>query len=56
MRFKGCPDDKDNFLFDLGVQTNSDVLVTGDKRLLTFSQSPLTVMSLKTFKETYPVK
>jgi|SRR5690606_13958121 len=54
--FKGCPDEKDNFLFDLGIQTSSDFLITGDKRLLTFDQSPLTVLSLKTFKETYPVK
>ena len=55
-RFKGCPDDKDDFLFDWGIQTNSDFLITGDKRLLAFDQSPLKVMSLKTFKETCPVK
>ncbi len=55
-RFKGCPDDKDDFLFDLGIQTNSAFLVTGDKRLLTFDLSPIAVMSLKAFKETYPPK
>lgn len=55
-RVKGCPDDKDDFLFDLGIQTNSAFLVTGDKRLLTFDLSPIAVMPLKAFKETYPPK
>ena len=54
--FKGCPDKKDDFLFDLAIQTQAEFLVTGDKRLLTFNESPVKLMSLSTFKETYPIK
>ena len=53
--FKGCPDEKDDFLFDLATQTEAAFLVTGDKRLLTFDESPIKMMSLSTFKETYPL-
>ena len=54
--FRGCPDDKDNYLFDLAIQSNSEFLVTGDKRLLAFNESPVKMMPLSTFKETYPIK
>lgn len=53
--FKGCPDEKDDFLFDLAIKTKSDYLVTGDKRLLEFDASPIEVLSLKAFKEFYPI-
>lgn len=52
--FKGCPDKNDDFLFDLAIQTKSDFLVTGDKRLIAFDTSPVTIISLSAFKETYP--
>lgn len=52
--FKGCPDEHDDFLFDLAIQTKSNFLVTGDKRLIAFDTSPITIISLKAFKEAYP--
>lgn len=53
--FTQSPDPKDNFLFDLALQTNSDILVTQEKALLNFAASPVIVRNLKWFKETYPV-
>jgi len=32
--YNGSPDPKDNFLFDLAIQTNSMYVVTGDKIIL----------------------
>ncbi len=32
--FRGCPDPKDDFLFDLAISANADYLVTEDKVLL----------------------
>ena len=49
------PDPKDNFLFDLAIQTNSEILVTQEKALLNFENSPVKIHDLKWFKETYPV-
>ena len=49
------PDPKDNFLFDLAIQTNSEILVTQEKVLLNFENSPVKIHDLKWFKETYPV-
>lgn len=53
--FNGSPDPKDNFLFDLAIQTDSEVIVTQEKALLTFKESPVPVHNLKWFKEHYPV-
>ena len=53
--FTQSPDPKDNFLFDLAIQTNSDILVTQEKALLNFENSPVKIHDLKWFKETYPV-
>ncbi len=49
------PDPKDNFLFDLAIQTNSDVIVTKEKALLSFGNSPVAIHDIKWFKETFPV-
>jgi putative PIN family toxin of toxin-antitoxin system len=32
--FTASPDPKDNFLFDLAIQSDAEYIVTGDKRLL----------------------
>lgn len=53
--FTQSPDPKDNFLFDLAIQTNSEILVTQEKALLAFKESPVIIHDLKWFKETYPV-
>lgn len=53
--FNKCPDPKDNFLFDLAIQTSSEVIVTDEKKLLAFVESPVPVRSLGWFKETFPV-
>jgi predicted nucleic acid-binding protein len=53
--FIGSPDPKDNFLFDLALQTGSEVIVTQEKALLAFKDSPVPVHNLKWFKENYPV-
>ena len=53
--FTQSPDPKDNFLFDLAIQTNSEILVTQEKALLSFKESPVVIHDLKWFKETYPV-
>ena len=53
--FSSSPDPKDNFLFDLALQTGSEVIVTQEKALLGFKNSPVPVHDLKWFKENYPV-
>ncbi|MFP5040644.1 putative toxin-antitoxin system toxin component, PIN family [Parasediminibacterium sp. JCM 36343] len=54
-KFSNSPDPKDNFLFDLAIQTNSEVIVTKEKALLEFSESPIAIHDIKWFKENYPV-
>ena len=49
------PDPKDNFLFDLAVQTSSEIIVTKEKALLNFKDTPVAIRDIKWFKETYPV-
>ena len=49
--YKDCPDPKDNFLFDLALQSNAKIIVTGDKILLDLPENPLLqIISLATFK------
>ncbi len=54
--FQNSPDTKDNFLFDLAIQTESKVIVTKEKALLNFKDSPVAIHDIKWFKETYPVE
>lgn len=53
--FSDSPHPKDNFLFDLALQTGSEVIVTQEKALLGFKNSPVPIHNLKWFKENYPV-
>jgi len=49
--FNQCSDPKDNYLFDLAYQSNSDFLVSGDKKVLaTPVKQSLKVLSLFAFK------
>ena len=41
-QFSGSPDKKDDYLFDLALQTKSKILVTGDKKLLDFKIENIT--------------
>ena len=54
--FTQSPDPKDNFLFDLALQTDSEVIVSDEKKLLLFKDTPVPVRSLGWFKETFPVE
>ncbi len=54
-QYSQSPDPKDNFLFDLALQTNSQLIITKEKDLLNFSNTPIPVHDIKWFKETYPV-
>jgi len=50
--FTGCVDPKDNYLFDLAIQTHSKYLVSGDKKVLETSvPKSLNVLSLTAFKK-----
>jgi len=53
--FNRSPDPKDNFLFDLAIQTGSEVIVTKETVLLEFKESPVAIHDIKWFKETFPV-
>lgn len=55
-RYQLCPDPTDNFLFDIAIQNRCKILVTDEKKLLAFKQSPIYIHSLKWFKENYPIK
>jgi len=54
--YLNSPDPKDNFLFDLALQTKSEVIVTKEKVLLNFTESPVPIHDIKWFKEKYPVE
>lgn len=50
--FADCSDPKDNYLFDLAYQTNSNYLVSGDKKVLeTPVRKSLNVLSLVNYKK-----
>jgi putative PIN family toxin of toxin-antitoxin system len=49
--FNQCLDPKDNYLFDLAYQSNSNFLVSGDKKVLAVPVRPsLKLLSLSAFK------
>ena len=51
-QFSGCRDPKDNYLFDLAIQSVADYLVSGDKDVReTKIEPPLQVVTLTKFKE-----
>ena len=54
--FNECPDEKDNYLFDLALQSGSEYLVTGDKLLLNIKVKNIKVITFKHFRETFEQK
>jgi uncharacterized protein len=50
--YNKSPDPKDNFLFDVALQSDSEIIVTQEKALLAFQTSPVTIHNIKWFKET----
>lgn len=53
--FRKSPDPKDNFLFDLAIQTGSEVIITKEKILLGYSESPVPIRDIAWFKQTFEV-
>jgi len=52
--FTECPDPKDNYLFDLAIQSQADFLVTGDKTVLdTPIKPPTKIISYSEFREMF---
>lgn len=49
--FAGCRDPKDNYLFDLAIQSNADYLVSGDRDVRETETEDIEVVSLTKFKE-----
>ena len=45
------PDPEDNYLFDLALSSYAKILVSGEKALLKWLDSPVETISLTTFKE-----
>ncbi len=48
-----CPDPEDNYLYNLALTANAKLLVTGEKALLQWKDSPVETISLSTFKELF---
>ena len=53
--FNRSPNPTDNFLFDLAIQTWSEVFVTKETAMVDFEESPVAIHNIKWFKETIPV-
>lgn len=52
--YQDCPDPKDNFLFDLALQSEAKIIVTGDKILLDLPQNKeIQIIPLSTFKKLF---
>ena len=45
-----CPDSNDNYLFDIALTAHAKLLVTGDKALLNWTESPVAAVRLADFK------
>jgi uncharacterized protein len=55
LQFSNCPEPKDNFLFDIALQTGSEAIITQEKALLNFAESPVPVRDIVWFKQTFEV-
>jgi len=47
------PDPGDNYLYDVALSAHAKMLVTGDKALLNWADSPVETISLPIFKELF---
>ena len=50
LKYSSSPDPNDNFLFDLAIQTNSEYVVTGDKKILEIQHPDFKFVSLSFFE------
>lgn len=48
-----CPDPEDDYLYNLALSINAKLLVTGEKALLEWHESPVETISLSKFKELF---
>lgn len=53
--YRIAPDSKDNYLFDLAIQTNSVFIISDDTRLLRYRLKPVPVHSANWFIKKFPV-
>jgi putative PIN family toxin of toxin-antitoxin system len=53
--YRISPDPKDNYLFDLAIQTNSIFIISDDTKLLRFKLKPVPVHSTNWFLKKFPV-
>ena len=47
------PDPDDNYLYDIALSANAKLLVTGEKALLNWEDSPIETISLSDFKHLF---
>jgi putative PIN family toxin of toxin-antitoxin system len=47
------PDKEDNYLYDIALTAHAKLLVTGEKALLNWAQSPVETINLTSFKELF---
>jgi len=50
LKYNNSPDPNDNFLFDLAIQTNSEYVVIGDKKILETQHPDFTFVSMSYFE------
>ncbi len=55
IKYKGSPDPNDDYLIDIVQQVKAIALVTGDKALLKWKDSPIQIVSWKDFQLSYPI-
>ena len=48
-KFSGSPDIKDDYLFDLANQSETKIIVTGDKKLLDFKTENISLITFSEF-------
>lgn len=53
--YRLSPDPKDNYLFDLAVQSNCAFIISDDTDLLSFTMQPVEVKSCNWFLKQFPV-
>lgn len=53
--YRISPDPKDNYLFDLAIQTNAAYIISDDSALLGFKMQPIKVLSSNWFLKHFPV-
>ena len=55
-KFSGSPDIKDDYLFDLANQSETKIIVTGDKKLLDFKTENISLITFSPYDIVIPSK